>query len=249
MPVDDEGPTVDGLHRRSAAGVGGGRGDQPGAEPDRRGRVTPARADALRALLAAAPDVLVIEDDHAAELAEASRWRRWAGAGRPWAFVRSVSKPYGPDLRVAVVAGDEATCPGGGPDAAGRRLGVHPAAAAGGRAVAGRGRVPGAWSGRARLRGPAGGAAAARSPSAGIVCRGRTGINVWVPVADETAAVAALRDRGWAVAPGSLYRLASPPAIRLTVSPLDHADIEPLADAVAAVLRPSDPPPATGLAR
>jgi DNA-binding transcriptional MocR family regulator len=67
----------------------------------------------------------------------------------------------------------------------------------------------------------------------GLAAYGRSGINVWVPVPDETLAVAALRDAGYAVAPGALYRLASPSGIRLTVSPLRPADIEPLADAVA----------------
>jgi DNA-binding transcriptional MocR family regulator len=68
----------------------------------------------------------------------------------------------------------------------------------------------------------------------GLDARGRTGINIWVRVADETRAVAALRDAGYAVAPGSLYRLSSPPGIRITVSPLGDDDIAPLADAVAA---------------
>jgi DNA-binding transcriptional MocR family regulator len=66
----------------------------------------------------------------------------------------------------------------------------------------------------------------------------RTGINLWVRVPDETRAVGALRDAGWAVAPGSLYRLDAEPAVRLTVSPLALADVEPLADAVAAAARP-----------
>jgi DNA-binding transcriptional MocR family regulator len=67
----------------------------------------------------------------------------------------------------------------------------------------------------------------------GLPAHGRTGINVWIPVPDETRAVAALRDDGYAVAPGALYRLSTGPAIRITVSPLDDGDIEPLADAVA----------------
>ncbi|MBM0238816.1 hypothetical protein JNW88_19745, partial [Micromonospora sp. ATA32] len=43
------------------------------------------------------------------------------------------------------------------------------------------------------------------------------------------------------VAPGSLYRIAGPPGLRLTVSPLDDADIPALADAVAAAVRPGAP--------
>jgi hypothetical protein len=52
-------------------------------------------------------------------------------------------------------------------------------------------------------------------------------------VPDETRAVGALLDAGYAVAPGSLYRIAGPPGIRITVSPLADTDIAPLADAVA----------------
>jgi hypothetical protein len=61
-------------------------------------------------------------------------------------------------------------------------------------------------------------------------------MNVWVPVSDETGAVAGLLQRGWAVAPGARFRVRSAPGVRLTVSPLVQDDIEPLADAVTEVL-------------
>jgi hypothetical protein len=48
--------------------------------------------------------------------------------------------------------------------------------------------------------------------------------------------VAALREAGYAVAPGALFRLASGPGIRITISPLDDADLPALADAVAAAV-------------
>lgn len=73
----------------------------------------------------------------------------------------------------------------------------------------------------------------------GVTAYGRSGMNVWVPVPDETGAVARLLQSGWAVAPGARFRLNSPPAVRITVSPLAEADIVPLADAVAAAVRPS----------
>ena len=46
---------------------------------------------------------------------------------------------------------------------------------------------------------------------------------------------------GWAVAPGARFRMASPQGVRLTVSSLSAADIEPLADAVAAAAPPARP--------
>ncbi|HLT10949.1 MAG TPA: aminotransferase class I/II-fold pyridoxal phosphate-dependent enzyme [Micromonosporaceae bacterium] len=238
MTIDDQGPTVDGLRAVIRAGaraiVVTSRAQNPTGAA-----VTNDRATQLRRLLAAAPEVLVIEDDHAGELAEVEL-APLAGAGARWAFVRSVSKPYGPDLRVAVVAGDDESIA----------------------RVEGRMRLGAGWVSTLLQRlvlelwqDPAVAAVVARArdeysrrreslltalAARGVDARGRTGMNVWVPVPDEAEAVAALRDRGFAVAPGSLYRLASPPGIRLTVSPLtDAAGIESVADAVAAAVTAS----------
>jgi DNA-binding transcriptional MocR family regulator len=231
VAVDDEGPRPMAVEAALAAGaralVVTARAQNPTGAT-----VTPARASALRAVLAGHPDVLLVEDDHSAELS-AVPLAPLAGAVPAWAFVRSASKPYGPDLRIAVVAGDEATVA----------------------RVAGRMRVGAGWVSTVlqrvllalwRDRAVAAGVAAARDSyerrrtalraaldARGVPSRGDTGINVWVPVRDETRAVTALRDAGYAVAPGSLYRLASGPAVRVTVSPLDDGDIAPLADAVA----------------
>ena len=62
---------------------------------------------------------------------------------------------------------------------------------------------------------------------------GRTGINVWIPVPEEAGAVAALRDLGYAVAPGSLFRLASPPGLRVSIGALLMSDVDRVAEAVA----------------
>ena len=151
-----------------------------------------------------------------------------------------MSKPYGPDLRLAVLAGDEATVA----RVAGRmRLGAGWVSTVLQRLVAGalaRTRPPPSWCAgrRSRLR------AAARRPAAALAERGRaahgrTGINVWVPVPDETSAVTALRDAGWAVAPGALYRIAAAPGVRITVSPLTVDELPALADAVAAAFGPA----------
>ncbi len=57
----------------------------------------------------------------------------------------------------------------------------------------------------------------------GIAAYGRSGMNVWIPVPDETGAVARLLHAGRAVAPGARFRLSAPPGIRVTVSTLDGA--------------------------
>ena len=73
-----------------------------------------------------------------------------------------------------------------------------------------------------------------------VPATGHTGLNVWVPVADETTAVTALRDSGYAVSPGSVNRLRSAPGIRVTVSPLlGDDDLERIADTIAALATPS----------
>jgi DNA-binding transcriptional MocR family regulator len=71
--------------------------------------LTPARAEALRAVLARYPQVLAIVDDHFAPLSSV-HWRNPLPAGiQRWALVRSMSKTLGPDLRLAIVASDPTT--------------------------------------------------------------------------------------------------------------------------------------------
>ncbi|MFI2650445.1 aminotransferase class I/II-fold pyridoxal phosphate-dependent enzyme [Micromonospora fulviviridis] len=237
VPVDDEGPTAPGVRAALAAGARAlivtSRAQNPTGAA-----VSAGRAAELRTLLAGRADLLLIEDDHAAELARVPL-HPLAGATPAWAFVRSVSKPYGPDLRLAVLAGDEATVA----------------------RVAGRARVGAGWVSTvlqrlvlALWRDPATADLVRRAGESyerrrdglvdalaarGLAAHGRTGINVWVPVPDETVAVTALRDAGWSVAPGALNRIAAAPGVRITVSPLDEADLGPLADAVARAVRPS----------
>jgi DNA-binding transcriptional MocR family regulator len=234
VPVDDDGPTEAGLRHALEAGAGAvvvtARAHNPTGAA-----VGAQRAVALRAVLGSFPDVLLIEDDHAAELSPVPLYSL-AGAVPAWAFVRSVAKPFGPDLRLAVLAGDEATVA----RVVGRmRMGTGWVSTllqrlvvllwrdeAAGRAVS---RARDGYSAR---RDALVGALAAH----GLAAHGRTGINVWVPVPDETRAVAALRDRGYAVAPGSLFRISSGPGIRITVSPLGPEDVGPVAAAVAAAI-------------
>jgi DNA-binding transcriptional MocR family regulator len=67
----------------------------------------------------------------------------------------------------------------------------------------------------------------------GVAARGRSGLNVWVPVPDETVAITRLLSAGWAAAPGTRFRIGTPPGIRITISSIDADDIDPLADAIA----------------
>ncbi|MCW6011198.1 aminotransferase class I/II-fold pyridoxal phosphate-dependent enzyme, partial [Micromonospora sp. CPCC 205371] len=107
VPVDDDGPTEGGLRAALASGAKAALVTTRAQNPT-GAAVSADRAAALREVLRAHPDVLLVEDDHAGELASVPL-HPLAGATRTWAFIRSVSKPYGPDLRVAALAGDEAT--------------------------------------------------------------------------------------------------------------------------------------------
>jgi DNA-binding transcriptional MocR family regulator len=238
LPVDDDGPVPDGFAAAVRAGVAAvvvtTRAQNPtGAALSRT------RAAVLRKQIRGYPDLLVIEDDHAAELATVPL-HPLAGAGPHWAFLRSAAKPFGPDLRLAVLAGDEATV-----------------ARVQGRMQVGAGWVStllqrlalAMWSDehvtasieRARDDYESRRVALLDAlGTRGVPARARTGINVWVPVPDETAAVTRLRAAGYGVSPGSLHRQASPPGIRLTVSPLSRTDIPALADAISrAVTEPA----------
>ncbi|MGO9298149.1 MAG: GntR family transcriptional regulator, partial [Streptosporangiaceae bacterium] len=70
---------------------------------------------------------------------------------------------------------------------------------------------------------------------------GRSGLAVWIPVADEAGVVSAMLDRGWAVAPGERFRIASPPAIRIGTGTLSADDAQRLAADLAGCLRRASP--------
>ncbi|MFE9015026.1 aminotransferase class I/II-fold pyridoxal phosphate-dependent enzyme [Streptomyces cyaneofuscatus] len=235
--VDDEGPLVADVERVLRAGARAllvtDRAQNPtGAS------VSAGRARELKAVLARHPGVLLIEDDHGHAIVDLPL-HPLAGTTDHWAFVRSAAKAYGPDLRVAVLTGDAVTVD----------------------RVAGRQRLGPGWVSRLLQRAvlhlwtseAVDTAAVARSygerrdalvhalAERGVTAHGRSGMNVWVPVSDETGAIARLLHAGWAVAPGARFRMGTPQAVRLTVSPLVAADIGPLADAVAAAAGPARP--------
>src|SRR3989441_285807 len=191
----------------------------------------------LRAVLRRHPATLVVEDDHAGPVAGVPALSVCHGRER-WALVRSVSKSLGPDLRLAILTGDPTTV-----------------ARVEGRQSVGTGwvshllqdLVTALWSDPAtdRLLARAAETYAARRDAMvralaahGIEAHGRSGLNVWVPVVEEAAIVAALAQAGWAVRAGERYRLKSGPAVRVTVAGLAPRDADRLAAALARSLRP-----------
>ncbi|KQW13168.1 aminotransferase class I/II-fold pyridoxal phosphate-dependent enzyme [Streptomyces sp. Root369] len=233
--VDDEGPRADDVRKALESGARAliitDRAQNPtGAS------VTATRARALRAVLEDHPDILLIEDDHGHGIVDLPL-HPLAGVTRHWAFVRSVAKAYGPDLRLAVLTGDEVTVDR-----------VH-----------GRHRLGPGWVSRITQRAvvqlwaegvldTAEVAAAYRErrdrligalAERGVEAHGRSGLNVWIPVPDETGAVSRLLHAGWAVAPGARFRMSAPQGIRVTVSTLATTEVPHLAEAIARALDPS----------
>jgi DNA-binding transcriptional MocR family regulator len=198
--------------------------------------VSATRARVLRSVLRAHPETLLIEDDHGHGIVD-QPLHPLAGVTRSWAFVRSVAKAYGPDIRLGVLTGDAVTV-----DRVRGRQRLGP----GWVSRITQGAVVRLWADGA-LDTPAVAAAyrARRDQliqalaARGIEAHGRSGLNVWIPVPDETGAVARLLHSGWAVAPGARFRMSAPPGIRITVSTLDADETGPLAAAIAAALGPA----------
>ncbi|MFD9953385.1 aminotransferase class I/II-fold pyridoxal phosphate-dependent enzyme [[Kitasatospora] papulosa] len=237
VALDEEGPLPGEVERALRAGAAAlvvtDRAQNPTGAT-----VTGGRAEELRSVLAGHPGVLLIEDDHGHAIVDLPV-HPLAGVTERWAFVRSVSKAYGPDLRLAVLTGDALTV-----DRVAGRQSLGPGWVSGllQRTVAhlwatGAVDTPAV----ARSYGERRDALIRALGERGVEAYGRTGMNVWVPVGDETGAVARLLHAGWAVAPGARFRIASPQGVRLTVSTLSARDIEPLADAVAAAAPPARP--------
>lgn len=233
VAVDDDGPRVEAVERALAAGaralVVTTRAQNPTGAV-----VGEERAAELRALLGRHPEVLVIDDDHGHAIVDLPL-RPLGGVTRHWVLIRSVAKAYGPDLRLAVLTGDAVTLD----------------------RVRGRQRLGPGWVSRLLqyavvelwASGAVDRAAVARSygerrdglvaalAERGVRAHGRSGLNVWVPVGDETGVVTRLLAAGWAVTAGARFRVESGPGVRLTISGVGAGEVAGLADAVAAAVR------------
>lgn len=227
----DPGMLDDALRRGARAVIATPRGQNPTSVS-----VDPARGEELRAVLAGHPEVLMIEDDYVARVAEAPYVPLHNPEGR-WAVVRSLSKVLGPDLRLALVAGDPLTIS----------------------RVEGRHRLSPGWVSHILqqvaaqlLADPATSRLLARAErvygerrhalvsalrARGVEAAGDSGLGVWVPLVEEAAAVSELLVQGWAVSPGERYRIRSAPGIRITTAALEPDQAERLADAFAALRR------------
>jgi DNA-binding transcriptional MocR family regulator len=197
-----------------------------------------ARVRSLRAVLREHPDVLIVEDDHAGPVAGVAAHTLVTTRRARWAVVRSVAKSLGPDLRVALLAGDPVTV----------------------ERVEGRQRLGPGWVSNLLQRlvvdlwaDPAVGRNLAHATevyrnrrdalvdalcSRGFAVTSPSGLNVWVPVPDEAAAVRSMLDAGYAVASGARFRIASASAVRITTAALPERRAAAVARALESACTP-----------
>jgi len=236
IQMDQEGPRTESLDAALARGVRGviitARGQNPTGAA-----LSKARAADLSRILKPQASVLVVESDPAGPIAGASYATVCNGLTR-WAVVRSVSKFLGPDLRLAVMAGDKLTLA----------------------RVRGRQSLSVRWVSHllqdlalALWSDPSSGRRLAHAADVyhvrrqaltdalsrlGIAAEARSGFNLWIPVREETSAVQRLQASGWAVAAGERFRIHSGAAIRVTTAALPAERAAELAADIAAALRP-----------
>jgi DNA-binding transcriptional MocR family regulator len=191
------------------------------------------RARKLASLLRGT-DVVVIEDDHAGDIADGPLVSLGSHLPAHTVHVRSFSKSHGPDLRLAAV--------GGAGDI------VH--------AVVNRRLLGPGWSSRllqallvellhdertidsvARARRAYAARRATFSAALAertVTTSGRDGINLWIKVADERSALVTLAARGVGVAPGTPFVVHPLPTdhVRLTVGQVHGGGVDALAGQV-----------------
>lgn len=201
---------------------------QPRAQNPTGVSLTPARAEKLAAILRRA-GTCVIEDDSAGAVAATADVSLGRWIPRQMLHVRSFSKSHGPDLRLAAMSGPSDVMS----------------------TIVGRRQLGQGWSSRllqqlllSLLEDDHAAAQVAKARDEytrrraelvkalaghGIHVPGNDGINVWLPVRDETAAVLRLASQGIGVAPGSPFAALPGPVnhIRLTAGLLadGHAEV------------------------
>jgi DNA-binding transcriptional MocR family regulator len=236
VAVDQRGLVPDALERALAAGPAAivlvPRAQNPtGAALDAE------RAATIRALLSAHPELLVVEDDHVSLVAGAPFHSAIDAQRGHWAIVRSLSKVLHPDLRLALVAGDETTIARvEGRQLLGPRWVSHLLQATAAKMLGASefdahcARAGAAYSARRRAMIDA-------LAAHGIAAVGSAGLNVWVPVREETTVVRGLGEAGWLVLAGERFRIEAPPAVRITIATLRDGEADQIAAAFGEIVR------------
>lgn len=237
VPLDAEGLSAEALR---AAGRVSAIYLQPRAQNPTGISLSAARAEQLAAL-AREWGATVVEDDSAGAVAATDPVSVGRHVPGRTVHVRSFAKSHGPDLRLAALSAP--------PELAARVQGLR--------------QLGQGWTSRllqrvlhTLLTDPSATATVARAREAyrerrarlvaaladhGVAVGGSDGLNIWVPVADETAALARLAGRGIGVAPGAPFaaRAEQRPHVRVTAGLVRDGYAE-LAAAIADAARGAD---------
>ncbi|GAB3261035.1 aminotransferase class I/II-fold pyridoxal phosphate-dependent enzyme [Arthrobacter pigmenti] len=236
VPLDDQGMLPEPLAEALSAPVAAVL-IQPRAHNPTGVSLTGTRARKLADIIRAAGST-VIEDDSAGSVATTDAISLGAWIPQQVLHIRSFSKSHGPDLRLAAMSGPETVID----------------------AITSRRQLGQGWSSRLLQRTLAG-LLAEEKPVAqvayargeyqrrrqsvitalaerGVDVGGSDGINIWVPVADESAAIVRLASQGIGVTPGAPFTVlpGSPGHIRVTVGSMADSHTE-LAELIAQASR------------
>jgi DNA-binding transcriptional MocR family regulator len=236
MQVDEEGVLPTALETALKSGVKAVI-LTPRAQNPFGGSWTSKRRDQLASVLKRYKDVLLIEDDHFAPLSPFQPVTLASDDRPSWVMVRSVSKYIGPDLRLAFVN----SSPGLGKRALSitaftnrwvssllQKTVLATVTSSDYEAVIKR--AAAAYKERRNFL--------LRALSdLGMAAHGADGINVWIPVNDEQAVTRRLMEAGWIVRPGSIFRLQTPEAIRVTTSAFSDTEARELAELLSSLQR------------
>jgi DNA-binding transcriptional MocR family regulator len=236
VPLDSEGPVPTAFAEALAAPARAVVLQPRGQNPTGISLSLP-RAHALARLLDPS-ETIVVEDDSASSISTATEVSLGSWLPDRTVHVRSFSKSHGPDLRLAAMSGPASLIA----DVRHlRQLGQGWSSRLLQRVLLdlltdeqSRVAVAAARDEYARRRRAFVDALAARD----VVVGGNDGLNVWVPVHDEAAALVRLASRGIGVAPGAPFNVlaSSQGHVRVTVGLVD-TDLDVVADQVAAAAR------------
>jgi DNA-binding transcriptional MocR family regulator len=196
--------------------------------------MTARRARQLADILRAHPDVVIVEDDHAGDIATAQPVSLGRHLPERTVHVHSFSKSHGPDLRLAAVGGPAALVTAItdrrmlGPGWSSRLLQAVLVELLTDESTIDQVRAARAEYARRRA------ALLAALHDRGVSATASDGINLWLPVANQQIAMLTLAARGVAVAPGAPFEVSplGSDHVRVTVG-LIRDGFEELADVFA----------------
>ncbi|BEV46769.1 aminotransferase class I/II-fold pyridoxal phosphate-dependent enzyme [Afipia carboxidovorans] len=217
IAVDDEGAIPQSLDQALKSGVKAAI-LTPRAQNPYGGSWSTARQKELAAVIARYKDVLIIEDDHFSALSQFKPATLVSDDRPNWVVIRSVSKYVGADMRLAFVNSSKEL----GPKVIGLsaftyrwvssilQKTLHATISAADYEATIR-KASELYKKRRETF-------VQTLAKFGIESHGADGINVWIPVEHEQFTAQRLMEAGWIVRTGSIFRLNSPPGIRLTTS-------------------------------